>query len=338
MTEITKNRKNAATLAKIAVLVAFLALFAVESAHEAKIGEKTQISAQNREFSLFLPMSFKKARFPAQVGVFSDLVSLAAFGHELDQIPISWVRLQWVHAGESMFEAWKRGGWQELDARMAPLFERVDRLGLKVYLNFMYGGDCKVLPSRDELAYYGSFVTQATDRYPQVERVSPWNEWDYKSGEARYYGCFGRTNWQEYVFLLQHVNPRRALVVSEFGFSNPGTENYLPLVEPYVDEIAIHHYGVYLTDVVNIWPGTAAQALELAKQHTSLRVLLTETSVREPSETMCWWPHFQSRQADVNIDNLTLETPLIFYFNYGSRWQCTNIRNTEFLARWRELK
>jgi hypothetical protein len=286
----------------------------------------------------YLPFVGRRAVWESPAGVWMDVQAFGRYADELAYLPVKWLRIQWVHAGETMYTAWKRGGWQELDARFGPLMAKAEELGLLVYLNVMWGGECGVIPDRGELARYGSFVTQAADRYSVIKRVSPWNEWDYGSGEKEYFGCFGRKNWQEYLYLLSQVTPRRALVVAEYGFSVRGTQNYLRLVEGYADEIAIHHYGVYLKDVVYIWPGTAAQALELAKEHTDLRVLLTETSVREPSETLCLDGEFQRRQAEVNLETLREETPLVIFFNYGSRWECTNIRGTVFHTEWSRLK
>jgi len=236
-----------------------------------------------------------------------------------------------VDPSDTLYLAYKSGGWAAVDAQVADALEGWRAIGAEPIVVFMYGGACSA-PKLSQLTQYAVFIAQAAERY-SLRYFEVWNEPDATGGLASLYGCFGTAHTARLIHLLGQVQqrvPAERQVGVSFMLQAPAHLDMLRAVAPYADWVGIHHYAIWSAgQVLDPWPGDLATEYALASANAAGRpVWATEVNLRSPDDDCS--PAHQAAQAEWLGEALDLGLPMVSVLVYASYpdWQCTGIRNT----------
>lgn len=236
----------------------------------------------------------------------------------------------WYDPYDTLYQHYISGGWAEVDQEVVTVLGSWRGIGAEPIVIFMHGESCHV-PSYQELAAYGDFISAAAERY-DLRHFEVWNEPDASAGVTSVWGCFGTAYADRLIYLLERVqaqvDPWREVGVS-FMVDNASHMEMLAAVAPSADWIGIHHYGVWGGGVImEPWPGSLQLKYEMARSASPVPVWLTEYNLRSP-DYYCTQAH-QQAQANYLLAAFNLEIPMVsihIYADYPD-WQCTGIRDT----------
>ena len=230
--------------------------------------------------------------------------------------------------GLNIYQVYLSGGWSAVDTMVLP-----DINSIKTYseplISFTYGGLCKV-PTNAQLNQYAIFLSAFVVRY-NITYFEGWNEVDTKGGIPSMLGCFGDQNISKLIYLIQKIRetlPAGKMLGVSFAMTEPADFIMYTAIVPYLDWVAVHHYGVWSNGVVlEPYPGTLSDLYNLVAPQ-DIPIWLTEVNLRDPAD-IC---SVAFRQAQMEYNRGALETEferkIILVFAGGNNWQCTGIKDS----------
>lgn len=247
----------------------------------------------------------------------------------LEALQVEFVRVFFGDdTGQNVYQIYLVGGWDAVDAYVLADIESIKAYSEPI-ISFTHGGLCKV-PTNLQLNAYAAFLVEFVIRY-DITYFEAWNEADNKGGNSALFGCFGDQNTSKLIYLIGKIRetlPDGKMLGVSFAMGEPADFTMYTSIVPYLDWVAVHHYGVWSGGVVTEpYPGTITQLYDLVAPQ-DIPIFLTEVNLRDPL-TLCT-PAFRQAQMEYNQGALKspFEIKIILVYAGGANWQCTGIKGS----------